>query len=141
MHLAAQLIESNHSSSNASYPSPQGVTSIIVSKTGSIELSPIDRGVSALELTKYLKFWNFCMLEPKPLPVQTGFAYLKKPESAQKIYEGDSQSKGEVDRNPYLKRCWSDFSSLCRDGEFEILSREILGLLDKSTEKEQAIKR
>jgi exodeoxyribonuclease V gamma subunit len=139
-HLAAQLAAG-------------AVTTVIVSKVGSVEFAPIAADQARAHLLTLLRAWDEGTRRPLPLAVKTAFAWLRKrpgsfesqdegndhgahtalatelaeaQDAARVTYEGAGQQPGECDTNAYLRRAYPNFSVLAASGEFETLAVELL---------------
>ncbi|WP_242540235.1 exodeoxyribonuclease V subunit gamma [Trinickia mobilis] len=142
-HLAAQL---------AAGP----VTTVVVSKVGSVELEPLTEEDARAALLALLRAWDEGVRRPLPLAVNAAFAWLgKRPqasagvdvadgetgndhwradagalaearEAARATYEGTAWQSGECASNAYLHRVYPDFEALAASGEFEQLAIELL---------------
>ncbi|NYT66688.1 exodeoxyribonuclease V subunit gamma [Alcaligenaceae bacterium] len=115
----------------------QALTTLVISKAGMVELSPIDSGTAQDIFTTLLQAWYEGMKRPLPLAVRTGFTWLRGGKdalgSAQAVYEGGYLQQGEVERSPYLMHCYPDFSTLISSGEFTDLATHLLGPLHQAT--------
>lgn len=134
-HLAAQLAVG-------------AVTTVIVSKVGSVEFAPVAPNQARAHLLTLLRAWDAGTRRPLPLAVKAAFAWIRKRpgssgfaapsddyngeefaearEAARTTYEGAARQAGERDTNPYLRRAYPDFSALGASGEFERLAVELL---------------
>jgi exodeoxyribonuclease V gamma subunit len=140
-HLAAQLAVG-------------AVTTVIVGKVGSVELTPVAQDVARASLLALLGTWDDGMRRPLPLAVKTAFAWLRKRpvsvvlskgralealdeathkelveahDAARVTYEGaGGQQQGERDTNLYLQRVFPSFHALFADGEFDELAVTLL---------------
>lgn len=120
------------------------VTTVIVSKKGSIEFTPLDIDAAATHLAALLRVWEEGMRRPLPLAVETAFEWLfasgaidgdntrkKKADPqivARKKYQGTGSdyAKGEVEKSASLRRAYPDFDTLAASGEFESLAEMLL---------------
>ncbi|CAK0770870.1 hypothetical protein CCP4SC76_5370003 [Gammaproteobacteria bacterium] len=108
-------------------PGEKPLTTMVVSKKGSIELSPLEIHVAKDHLHTLLSVWQQGMCRPLPLAVKTALVWLKT-NDAQKTrsaYEGGF-SKGEVDHCAYLQRAYPNFEALVADGTFYELAHTLL---------------
>jgi exodeoxyribonuclease V gamma subunit len=140
-HLAAQLAAG-------------AVTTVIVSKVGSVEFEPVATETAHAYLLSVLRAWDEGTRRPLPLAVKTAFAWLRKrpagldlaasgaaksganasshaelidaQDAARVTYEGAAAQKGERDTNAYLCRAYPDFSALAASGEFDELAMTLL---------------
>jgi exodeoxyribonuclease V gamma subunit len=142
-HLAAQLAAG-------------AVTTVIVSKVGSVEFAPLATGDARAHLLTLLRAWDEGTRRPLPLAVKTAFAWLRKRpgaldfmhardfageagesaeiaaalvearDAARVTYEGAGRQQGERETNAYLYRAYPDFSALAATGEFERLAVALL---------------
>jgi exodeoxyribonuclease V gamma subunit len=142
-HLAAQLAAG-------------AVTTVIVSKVGSVEFAPLDEDLARAHLLTLLRAWDEGTRKPLPLAVKTAFAWLRRRpgaldfaqpadstgasgdsealaaqlnearEAARLTYEGAGRQPGERDTNAYLYRAYPDFNALAASGEFETLAVSLL---------------
>jgi exodeoxyribonuclease V gamma subunit len=140
-HLAAQLAVG-------------AVTTVIVGKVGSVELTPVAQDVARTSLLTLLGTWDDGMRRPLPLAVKTAFAWLRKRpasvvlskgratealdeaahkelieayDAARVTYEGaGGQQQGECDTNLYLRRVFPSFNALFANGEFDELAVALL---------------
>ncbi|SDI70844.1 exodeoxyribonuclease V subunit gamma [Paraburkholderia phenazinium] len=142
-HLAAQLAAG-------------AVTTVIVSKVGSVEFAPLNEDLARAHLLTLLRVWDEGTRKPLPLAVKTAFAWLRKRpgaldfaqpadstgasgdsealaaqlnearEAARLTYEGAGRQPGERDTNAYLYRAYPDFNALAASGEFETLAVSLL---------------
>lgn len=115
------------------------LTTLVVSKAGSVELNPLDPDEAIHHLENLLAAWLEGQGRPLPLAVKTAFAWLKHGPSedteamdkarkdATAAYEGDGyQSDGELGSSPYLQRAWPSFAVLAEDGDFARLATSLL---------------
>ncbi|MFC0399455.1 exodeoxyribonuclease V subunit gamma [Paraburkholderia rhizosphaerae] len=114
------------------------MTTVVVSKIGSVELAPLTGDDAHTHLLALLRAWDDGMRRPLPLAVNTAFAWLGKRapdapadqpdarEAARAAYDGTSWQAGERDMNAYLGRVYADFDALAASGEFERLAVELL---------------
>ncbi|WP_260858799.1 exodeoxyribonuclease V subunit gamma [Paraburkholderia sp. BCC1885] len=142
-HLAAQLAAG-------------AVTTVIVSKVGSVEFAPLAAEQARAHLLTLLRAWDEGMHRPLPLAVKSAFAWLRKRpgaldfmdpqdfagaahesaelaaalvdarDAARVTYEGAGRQQGERDTNAYLLRAYPDFGALAASGEFERLAVALL---------------
>ena len=128
------------------------LTTLVVSKVGSVELLPLEISEAKAHLIELLGAWREGMRRPLPLAAKTAFAYLKAipdpdvvegpegpegPEGAQRLqkavdaartaYEGDGYNHdGELGESVYLQRAWPSFDALTSSGEFDPLAEALL---------------
>ncbi|MFC0573522.1 exodeoxyribonuclease V subunit gamma [Paraburkholderia solisilvae] len=114
------------------------LTTVVVSKIGSVELAPLAEADARAHLLALLRAWDDGMRRPLPLAVNTAFAWLGKrtpepgadqPEArdaARAAYDGTSWQPGERDMNAYVYRVYPDFDALTASGEFERFAVELL---------------
>jgi len=142
-HLAAQLAAG-------------AVTTVIVSKVGSVEFAPLATEEARAHLLTLLRAWDEGTRRPLPLAVKTAFAWLRKRpgaldfvhaqdfageagesaeiaaalaearDAARVTYDGAGRQQGERETNAYLYRAYPDFSALAATGEFERLAVALL---------------
>ncbi|CAK0775042.1 RecBCD enzyme subunit RecC [Gammaproteobacteria bacterium] len=96
------------------------LTTIILSKKGIAQLQPLERVAAEKYLNDLLFAWHEGMCRPLPLAARAAFALLRKDSKREvrKVYEGDFNSPGEVQHDPYLERAYPDFTALSATGEF-----------------------
>lgn len=118
------------------------VTTVIVSKVGVAEFSPLDPQVAHAWLRALVAAWDEGARRPLPLAVKTAFAWLRKlPDSfdgtresvpaetwdaARAVYEGSGRVRGERETNAYLHRAFADFDALVAHDEFLTLATTLL---------------
>lgn len=118
------------------------VTTVIVSKAGVAEFSPVAPEVARDYLTALLGAWDAGLRRPLPLAVKTAFAWLRRlPDAfdgsrasvpaeawadARATFEGNVRSPGECETNPWLRRAYADFDALVVDDAFITLSTRLL---------------
>jgi exodeoxyribonuclease V gamma subunit len=114
------------------------LTTVVVSKIGSVELAPLADEKARAHLLVLLRAWDEGMRRPLPLAVNAAFAWLGKwsPETAadrtlardaaRAVYDGTSWQAGERDMNAYLQRVYPDFDALAASGDFERLAVDLL---------------
>jgi exodeoxyribonuclease V gamma subunit len=117
------------------------VTTVVVSKVGSVEFAPLPQQHAHAHLLALLRAWDEGMRRPLPLAVKTAFAWLRKLpdgiadaagappdawEAARAAYVGGSRQPGECGRSAYLQRAYPDFDALVASGEFAALALELL---------------
>ncbi|BDC39176.1 exodeoxyribonuclease V subunit gamma [Paraburkholderia terrae] len=132
----------------------RAVTTVIVSKKGTIEFSPLNAGEAEAHLRTLLRMWEEGMHRPLPLAVATGFEWLFTSGAVQgngpkqhadpqavsrKKYEGDGSdyAKGETETSASLRRAYPDFDALIASGEFESLAEMLLLPLALAVRKEE----
>ncbi|MBP6018421.1 MAG: exodeoxyribonuclease V subunit gamma [Burkholderiaceae bacterium] len=115
----------------------QPLTTLVISKAGMVELSPLDAGTARDIFDTLLQAWHDGMQRPLPLAARTAFTWLRGGKdalgSAQAVYEGGYHQLGEVERSPYLLHCYPDFSALADSGEFAELAVRLLGPLHQAS--------
>ena len=119
----------------------QPLTTVIVSKAGTVTLPPLDMTTVTACWAAVLQAWEQGLTRPLPLAVGTGFVWLEKGgrgdgppfdaavEAARARYEDSDSERGnysERDRNAYLARAFADFQALAADGEFARLADALL---------------
>lgn len=114
------------------------LTTVVVSKIGSVELAPLTEEKARAHLSALLRAWDEGMRRPLPLAVNAAFAWLGKwspdapadrtpaRDAARAAYDGTSWQPGERDMNAYLRRVYPDFDALAGSGDFERLAIELL---------------
>ncbi len=114
------------------------LTTVIVSKAGSVTLPPLDVAVARTRWSALLRAWREGAARPLPLAVASAFAWLEKSadgdtaaasEAARIAYEGadgDLGAPGERARNAYLARAFPDVAALVASGEFARLAETLL---------------
>ncbi len=126
----------------AGHVSGQPLTTVLISKNGTVTLKPLDPEGAKQYLLTLLQAYVTGLRVPTPLAVKTGFAWLSKqtnvvqgplercdPEAAKaarQTYESGYNSQGEMAYNPYLQRLFPSFDALWSDGA---LSRACVELL------------
>lgn len=115
----------------------QALTTLVISKAGMVELSPMDADTARDIFDTLLQAWHEGMQRPLPLAARTAFTWLRGGKdalgSAQAAYEGGYHQLGEVERSPYLGHCYPDFSALIASGEFTDLATRLLGPLHQAS--------
>jgi exodeoxyribonuclease V gamma subunit len=119
-HLAANLAEP--------------VTTVVVSKKGTVEIAPLDVGAAATHLNELMHLWADGMTRPLPFALETALKWLfenqSAPESAdakaRAKYEGDAFSVGEMQQSASLQRVYPSFAALASSGEFAELAKRVL---------------
>jgi len=120
------------------------ITTLILSKKGTPTLKPLDPSVARELLTQQMRAWSKGMTQPLPYAVETATAWLRKPATAQSIYEGGYNFPGESQKDACLRRAYPDYASLVASGEFETLARQLIQPLlnampaDKASRKKSA---
>jgi len=128
-HVAAQLAAGN-------------VTTVIVSKAGVAEFSPLDPGNARNYLDALIGAWHEGARKPLPLAPKTAFAWLRRlPDAfdgnranvpaeawddARAVFEGNPRAPGEAETNPWLRRAFPDFAALAADDAFITLATTLL---------------
>ncbi|SAL16383.1 DNA helicase/exodeoxyribonuclease V, gamma subunit [Caballeronia sordidicola] len=122
------------------------VTTVIVSKKGTVELPPLKEDVAAAHLGALLRAWEEGMRRPLPLAVESAFEWLfasggaprDEARSEQDLVAADKAARdkynggyspGEMDRSASLRRAYPDFDALSASGEFASLAATLLGPL------------
>lgn len=113
----------------------QALTTVLVSKAGTVTLPPLSPAVAAELWQALVAAWLAGLRRPLPLAAATGFAWLEKgggagvpaPEAAlaaaRNAYDGEA---GERRRNAYLARAYPDVDALLADGDFARLVDRLL---------------
>jgi exodeoxyribonuclease V gamma subunit len=121
------------------------VSTVIVSKKGTVEFPPLKAGKAAAHLSALLRAWEEGMRRPLPLAVESGFEWIfaggasrgdteptqdltEARKAARRKYEGDGSGfvAGEVEKGASLRRAYPDFDSLSASGEFALLAATLL---------------
>jgi exodeoxyribonuclease V gamma subunit len=105
------------------------LTSIIVSKAGTVTLRPLAPALVQKLWGDLVATWWEGMHRPLPLAVATGFRWLAKPEEARDVYERHDPKNGqfaEVADDPYLAREWPNFDALQAAPEWAPLIERLL---------------
>jgi exodeoxyribonuclease V gamma subunit len=118
------------------------VTTVVVSKAGVAEFSPMAPNVARDYLIALLNAWDEGARRPLPLAVKTAFAWLRRlPDTfdgnratvpdeawddARTAFEGAFRFKGECEENPWLRRAFPDFETLVEHDEFITLATKLL---------------
>lgn len=118
------------------------VTTVIVSKAGKAEFSPVAPDVARAYLVALLGAWDEGARRPLPLAVKTAFAWLRRlpdtfdgtrasvpPEAwadARTAFEGNMRSPGECRQNAWLRRAFPEFETLIGNDEFMTLATTLL---------------
>lgn len=106
-----------------------GLTTVLVSKVGTVTLPPLAPEVARAHFDSLLAAWCAGLRRPLPVAASTGFAWLEK--SGQAALDAAARAyESECARNAYLARAFPDFDALCADGEFERLAGQLLRPLD-----------
>jgi exodeoxyribonuclease V gamma subunit len=134
------------------------VTTVIVSKKGTVEFEPLKDGAAEAYLGTLLRTWEEGMRRPLPLAVETGVEWLfasnaigdsGKPQqdpaaavkAARDKYDG-GYWPGEAAKSASLGRAYPDFDALSASGEFATLAVMLLGpliLAVKKKDKDKAV--
>ncbi|BCG04700.1 hypothetical protein PPGU19_092680 (plasmid) [Paraburkholderia sp. PGU19] len=123
----------------------QQVSTVIVSKKGTVEFPSLKEGEAATRLGALLRAWEAGMRRPLPLAVESGFEWIfaggaprrdaQTPhdlsdarKAARRKYEGDGGGfvTGEVEKSASLRRAYPDFDGLSASGEFAVLADTLL---------------
>lgn len=95
---------------------------LVIARDATLSIRPTDPESARRQLLALLELRAQALTEPLPVAVRTALEYvtaLKNPlDAAATAYEGGEFSRGEVD-DPFLARCFPDFSSLTSDGRFQ----------------------
>jgi exodeoxyribonuclease V gamma subunit len=128
------------------------VTTVIVSKKGTVEFEPLEEANAAAHLGTLLRAWEEGMRRPLPLAVDTAVEWLfasgafgdngkpsQDPEAAatkaaREKYDGFFSS-GETAKSAALCRAYPDFDALSASGEFAALAEMLLGPLIRAVKK------
>ncbi len=104
------------------------LTTLVLSKTGHVELKPLPVEKAKAHLTALLAAWQVGMCRPLPLAAKTALEWLKAGDAAKArtTYEGGYMYTGEVETDAYLARAYPDFDALCASGEFAELAESLL---------------
>jgi len=113
------------------------LTTVVVSKAGSVRFEPLEAGAAEDQLDTLLAAWRDGMCRPLPLAVRTAFAWLDdqtgQRNNAPGTYDGGFNFDGEGPASPYLSRIWPDYASLVASGEFARLADRLLRPLYEAT--------
>lgn len=113
------------------------LTTVVVSKAGSVRFEPLEAGAAEDQLDTLLAAWRDGMCRPLPLAVRTAFAWLDdqtgQRNNAPGTYDGGFNFDGEGPASPYLSRIWPDYASLVASGEFAGLADRLLRPLYEAT--------
>jgi len=125
----------------AGHLSGESLTSVIVSKNGTVTLPPLQPEQARRHWVVLLDAWQQGLRRPLPLAIKSGYAWLAKGgraeppphadalRAARACYEQHDPGRrifGERDSNPYLARAFPDFDTLWADGEFARLADALL---------------
>ena len=118
------------------------VTTVIVSKAGIAEFSPLAPEVARDYLAALIAAWDEGARRPLPLALKTAFAWLRRlPDAfdgeranvpaeawddARAVFEGNVRTHGEAETNPWLRRAFPDFDALARHDTFITLATTLL---------------
>ncbi|WP_233869882.1 exodeoxyribonuclease V subunit gamma [Paraburkholderia adhaesiva] len=118
------------------------VTTVIVSKAGVAEFSPVAHDTARAWLIALLGAWDEGARRPLPLAIKTAFAWLRRlPDTfdgsrsavpdeawgdARTAFNGALRSPGECETNPWLRRAFPDFETLVENDEFITLATTLL---------------
>ncbi|MFZ4288985.1 exodeoxyribonuclease V subunit gamma, partial [Variovorax sp. HJSM1_2] len=105
------------------------LTSIIVSKAGTVTLRPLPPAQVQKLWSDLVAAWWEGMHRPLPLAVATGFRWLAKPEEARDVYERHDPKNNqfaEVAEDPYLAREWPGFDALQAAPDWAVLIERLL---------------
>ncbi|QCP51600.1 exodeoxyribonuclease V subunit gamma [Trinickia violacea] len=130
----------------------RSVTTVIVSKKGTVELKPLKDGEAEAQLATLLRACEDGMRRPLPLALESAYEWLFKSgaadgngakseqaleeaaSAARSKYEGGF-SRGEVQKSASLRRAYPDFNALSASGEFALLAVLLLGPLVSAVKK------
>jgi exodeoxyribonuclease V gamma subunit len=125
----------------------RSVTTVIVSKKGTVELMPLEAGAAEIHLAALLRAWEYGMRKPLPLALKSAFEWIFRSagadseqalalaeKAARSTYEGGF-NKGEVQQSASLRRAYPDFGALSASGEFASFSELLLGPLLAAVKK------
>lgn len=106
----------------------KGLTTVVISKVGDVELAPLDPDEARRHLHALLLAWRDGMRRPLPLATRTAFAWLHgdNPDKARAEYEGGYAQPGEVQTDAYLARAYPTYAQLVASGEFMVLAQRLL---------------
>ncbi len=129
----------------------QPLTTVVVSKVGTVRLEPLTQQHAIDHWTALLEAWHEGMRWPLPVAAKTGFAWLEKGGSpsgsmtseagkaARKRYEPEGAAAGmpggAESESPYLQRVWPDFDALWAEGDFAFWANRLLKPLLDATGK------
>lgn len=104
----------------------------LIGKDASLILPPLAPEAARAQFEALVAAFVEGLSRPLPFMPRTGFAWLeddKAPlEAARKTYDGDGfASRPEPEDKPWLQRCYPDFATLARSGEFEQYCERLLG--------------
>ncbi|MEG2155388.1 MAG: exodeoxyribonuclease V subunit gamma [Burkholderiaceae bacterium] len=104
------------------------LTSIVISKKGTVTLLPLDLEVARELWRVLLSAWRVGLTRPLPLAPRTGLALvLEGDDAARKAYEGDGQFLlSERDKSPWMARAFPDFDALAAGGEIRPLTERLI---------------
>ncbi|AET95582.1 RecBCD enzyme subunit RecC (plasmid) [Burkholderia sp. SFA1] len=119
-HLAANLAE-------------RRVTTVIVSKKGTVELTPLAADAAHAHLRELMLLWEVGMTQPLPFAPETALKWIfesaKGDEAAHAQacgkYEGDDYNLGEVQRSASLRRAYPTYADLSESGAFTQYARRV----------------
>ncbi|CAE6774066.1 exodeoxyribonuclease V subunit gamma [Paraburkholderia nemoris] len=129
------------------------VTTVVVSKKGTVELLPLGEDQATTYLGAVLRAWEQGICRPLPLAVESGFEWVfaggtppgrgepqklfEARKAACRKYEGDGIGyvQGEVEQSASLRRAYPDFDSLSTSGEFALLAETLLKPLIDAVKK------
>ena len=124
------------------------VTTVIVSKKGTVELASLVASVAQTHLRALMLLWQEGMTRPLPFAPETAivwhFELIKGVEvaeaKARTRYEGGGFSAGEVQQSASLQRAYSNFTAFAASGEFASLAERLIAPLIGSVVKQKAAK-
>ena len=113
---------------------------------GQVILLPLDTAEARQHFTSLIETYVAGLRMPLPFAVKTALVWLTKQggefsgplnqcpsaaaiTAAQKTYEGDSYSTGEMAINPYLQRTYPSFEGLWSHGDFTVWAERLLAPL------------
>ncbi len=122
------------------------VTTVIVSKKGTVQLAPLDTSVAATHLGALMRLWEEGMTRPLPFALETALKWFfenqKTPETAaaraQSRYEGDGYMAGEMQQSASLARVYLSYAALAASGEFAALAERLLAPMTAAVVRKSA---
>jgi exodeoxyribonuclease V gamma subunit len=128
----------------------QPLTTVIVSKAGTVTLQPLNMASAQAAWAALLQAWQTGLTRPLPLAVRSGFEWLDQggreegpdslpaQEAARAVYENDDPQFGrfgERDGNAYLARAFPGFDALWSSGEFAHWALALLAPIDAAIQR------
>lgn len=99
------------------------LNSILIDEDGCFALPEVPCEQAQKVLDSWLLLAKKALQEPLPVTLKTALLILQElPSEAQKAYEGDRHTQGEVQESASLARQFADFAALNRDGRLVSLS-------------------